>query len=197
MAWSVRLAADEACDPVTPFLTPDLLLKVNIGPQLAFDYGLAEPDETHNRGGLTAKRGLHTAIILQLFCDRRLPEDVEPLDELDPDPRGWWGDSVDRQPEEDDIGSLLWTLRRAPLNENTVRRAEDYARQALAIIIKQGAVARFDVVCEGQHRPDIDPTAGLLAIKIDGYGEDGTKRYATRFEVLWDQIDTLRRQGIS
>ena len=192
MAWSVRLAADEACDPVTPFLSPDLLLTENLGPQLAFDYGPAEPDETHNRQGLTAKRGLHTAVILQLFSDRRLPEEVAPLDELDPDPRGWWGDSVDRQPGEDEIGSLLWTLRRAPLTDDTARRAEDYAQQALAVIIRQGAVVRFDVVCEPQHQAT---GTGLLAIKVDGYGEDGTRRYATRFQVLWDQIETLSRQG--
>lgn len=197
MTWSVRLAADEACDPVAPFLSPDLLLVQNIGPELHFDMALAAPDEVSNRNGLTAKRGLHTAVVIQLFSDRRLPEGVAALDDLDPDPRGWWGDSVDRQDDEDEIGSLLWTLRRAPLDNDTVLRAIDYAQQALAVIVRQGAVARFTVAAEGQYRPKIDPTAGLLALKVDGYSADGTKRYATRFEVLWDQIDTLRRQGIS
>lgn len=197
MGWKIRIRQDEACEDPAPFLTPDLVMTQNIGPALAFDYALAEPDEANNRMGLTAKRGLHTAVILQLFCDRRLRADMAPLDDLDPDPRGWWGDTVDLREDmgERQIGSHLWTLRRAPLVDETLRRAEEYCREALQPLIDQGAVARFDVVCEGQFGGAVDPTSGLLAIKIDGYSREGSRQYAQHFEVLWDQVATLARQG--
>lgn len=194
MSWSIRLAADEGCEAEVPFLSPDLVITQAIGPAIHFDHLLAEPVEVGNRGGFSARRGLHTAVVIQLFSDRRLPDGVSPLDELDPDPRGWWGDTIDRQDGEDDIGSLLWTLRRAPLNKDTTDRAEDYCREALQCLVDQGAVARFDVACEGQRGPNIDQTAGLLAIAIDGFAQDGSRVYSQKFQVLWDQIDALRRE---
>ena len=196
MTWQIRLRENEACEAM-PFLSPDILLVQNIGPELHFDYGLAEPDEVRNRMGLTAKRGLHTAIIIQLFSDRRLREDQDPLDELDPDPRGWGGDSVDvrRDLGEDDLGSWLWTLRRAPLTTETLARAVEYTHLALDPIKRQGAVARFDVRAEGIRLPLVDPTASALALGIDGFSRDGARRYTSRFEVLWDQVAALARSG--
>lgn len=196
MTWQIRLRESEACEP-TPFLSPDILLVDNIGPELRFDFGLAEPDEVRNRMGLTAKRGLHTAIVIQLFSDRRLREDQAPLDDLDPDPRGWWGDSVDMRRDlgEDDLGSWLWTLRRSELTPETIAKAIEYSHLALDPIKRQGAVARFDVRAEGIRLPLVDPTASALALAIDGFSRGGAQRYASRFEVLWDQVAALAAQG--
>lgn len=192
MAWAIRLRDGEACDPTTPFLSPDLVIVDADGASVSFDYVLAGADETRNRGGFSAKRGLHTAVAIQLFSDRRWIEGLEVLDPRDPDRRGWWGDSVDLQPGEGEIGSWLWTLRRSDLTPETVARAREFSLMALQPIIDQGAVARFDVVCQGLRGTPIDPTAGVLVIQIDGYGRDGSKVYATRFEALWDQIEAMR-----
>lgn len=194
MAWAIRLRDDEACAP-TPYLSPDLLIVNAIGPELSFDMALAEPDERSNRGGLTAKRGLHTAVVIQIFSDRRLEDGMLPLDPLDPDPRGWWGDTVDlrRERGEVEIGSHLWTLRRAILTGETIAIAKEIVEVALQPIVDQGAVARFDVFCEGLNGGAVDQTSSILAIKVDGFGQDGSRRYSQRFEVLWEQVENLRR----
>lgn len=193
MAWAIRLRDGEACDPTTPFLSPDLVIVEADGATVGFDYVLAGTDETRNRGGFSAKRGLHTAVAIQLFSDRRWIEGQDILDERDPDRRGWWGDSVDLQPGEDEIGSWLWTLRRSDLTPETLAKAREYALLALQPLVDQGAVVRFEVECQGLRGTPIDPTAGVLVIKVDGYGRDGSKIYATRFEALWKQIEAMRR----
>lgn len=79
-----------------------------------------------------------TPAIVSLYADRRarpddaLPVDPAPLlqpDLLDPR-RGWWGDALDPQGRR--TGSRLWLLSRAKETEATRRRAELYAREALA-----------------------------------------------------------------
>lgn len=77
-----------------------------------------------------------TSMILAIGCDRRARPDDTPPNAPEPpafgDRRGWVGDALDRLGRR--LGSRLWLLARAPQNEETRRRAEAYAAEALAPI---------------------------------------------------------------
>jgi len=78
---------------------------------------------------------LQTAVVISLFTDARAREDT-PYVKADEDWRGWWADTAlsNRRP----IGSLLWTLARAPLTAQTMALAESYAEDALQWMIEDG-----------------------------------------------------------
>lgn len=148
------------------------------------DWALAGADEAQNRGGLRAKAALHTAIVLALFSDRRIP-DQHPLRKYvtGDDPRGWWGNSVDVRADlgEEELGSLLWVFARAVLTDAVRLEVEAEARAALHCLIKQGAASRIDIKAIAEqafNRCD-------LIVQI--YGRDGTLTYDTKFEDLWRQ----------
>jgi len=91
-------------------------------------------------GGLAAGDPLHSAVMVSLFTDRRAgPDDV--LTDGSTDRRGWWGDAY----AESRIGSRLWLLRRRKRDAETLRLAEDAAREALLWMIRDGVAARIDV----------------------------------------------------
>ena len=148
------------------------------------DWAIAGADETQNRGGLQAKGALHTAVIIALFTDRRMPDD-HPLRRLidDGDPRGWFGDAVDIQSDlgETEMGSLLWIFARSYLNEEIRMWVEQIALEALAPLIFQRAAVRIEAQATAQfalNRCD-------LAIQI--YGRGDKQIYDSRFEDLWQQ----------
>lgn len=107
-------------------------------------------------GDLAAESGLETAVILSLFCDARARED-----DVIPDGtgyrRGWWADSVaplasggltvreDAAAAHDRIGSRLWLLSREKQLPEVLRRAKDYAEEALAWLIDDGVARRVSV----------------------------------------------------
>ena len=151
------------------------------------DWAPADADEKQNRGGLRAKGALHTAVVLALFTDRRIPDD-HPLRYLvkDQDPRGWWGDGEDIRSElgEREMGSLLWVFERAPLTEEIRRWVEAIALEALAPLVFQQAAVRIDAQAVAEfafNRCD-------LAIQI--YGRSGDRIYDQRFENIWQQSVT-------
>lgn len=143
------------------------------------DWKLAGATAQQNAYGLAANHALHTAILISLFTWRR----AESYDALPSgaDPKGWWGDSVDLDKNETRLGSRLWLLLRSILNNETARKAEDYAYEALQPLIDQGAVARFDVVAT----PNI--VDGQLVLDVRAYSQDGQKIYEQKFERIWRQ----------
>jgi phage gp46-like protein len=148
------------------------------------DWAIAESDETQNRGGLRAKGALHTAVVIALFTDRRMPAD-HPLAYLvaGDDPRGWWGDGEDIHAElgEGEMGSLLWAFERAHLNEDIRRWVEAVAVEALAPLIFQGVCARVDVTAT---RP-VD--VNRVNLEVNLYGRAGTIIFTHRFDDIWQQ----------
>ena len=90
-------------------------------------------------GDLANGDDLATAITVSLFTDRRAGDasGIAP----DEDPRGWWADAYRDRP----LGSRLWLLDRAKKTPATLRRAEDYAREALAWLVSDGVAARLDI----------------------------------------------------
>ncbi|WAP69034.1 phage GP46 family protein [Jiella pelagia] len=81
-----------------------------------YDIGLIGND-------LAADQGLETAVLASLFSDGRSADGE----------RGWWPDSA-----ADRFGSVLWTLGRAKITSETVRRVEECAREGLLWLIAEG-----------------------------------------------------------
>jgi phage gp46-like protein len=118
--------------------------------QLRADWQVVAGDLARDEGGL------RSAIALSLFTDRLAREDDALPDGAGTDRRGWWGDmpaSPDAEP--DPIGSRLWLLARSKRTEETRRRAEQCATEALAWILRDGVASAVDVAAEwGGERLD-------------------------------------------
>jgi phage gp46-like protein len=160
---------------------PLLLWDTQWNPQQGMaDWVPADKDDIDNPLGLRARHALHTTVILCLFTWARVEKyEITPGD--DSDRKGWWGDAVDVQGYETNIGSKLWLLLRSVLNESVRRRAEDYARQALKVLVRQRAVARVNVSAS------MDTLKGLLGLTVQLFSQDGTKVYDQRFDIIWRQ----------
>lgn len=133
--------------------------------------GEASEPEILNSGGLQALDQLSTAILLALFTDARLPDYmVGRFGFKKSDQHEWHGNtfSIDRTQGEEPLGSLLWTLRRAPLVPYTARLAEHYAAEALQPLIRQKLIGSYDIVS------DIDKSKGRLNLWIRTYDPDRT-----------------------
>lgn len=195
MGWKIRLRSGEGCNETQPFLSPDIVIQNFDAGRPWFDHELAYPEETQNKLGLASRQALHTAIVIQLFTDRRIRPEMDHLDPFNPDPRGWWGDTVDVREDigEQELGSHLWTLRRSILTNEVVALAADYTHEALQPIADQGAVAEFSVETEAQSlRTGQGLASSILAIGINGYSQRGTKIYEQHFDALWrEQIANL------
>ncbi|MEY0256327.1 phage GP46 family protein [Morganella morganii] len=89
-------------------------------------------------GDLISGDDLQSAIIISLFTDRRAHNDDDYEDEHR---RGWWADTG----TDGFIGSRLWLLRRQKLTTKVARKAEDYAREALAWMITDGVVSDIQI----------------------------------------------------
>lgn len=92
---------------------------------------------------LVGDEGLHTAILLSLFTDRRA-EDDDRLPSEDGDRRGWWADEF-AEIEGDQIGSRLWLLDRSARRADVLREAEEFDREALAWMIEDRVTDKIDV----------------------------------------------------
>lgn len=151
------------------------------------DWALADPDELSNKGGLRAKAAIDTAVVLQLFTDKRIDPD-HPLWYLaDGDRRGYWGDGIDVRDDlgEGPIGSYLWLLERAPMTirgQSAGDWAVQFANEALQTLLDQGVCARIDI------SSIVDEAGGKLFLIVQLFASDGSKTYDRRFDVLWNQV---------
>ncbi len=130
-----------------------------------------------SKGDLVFDDGLETAATVSLFTDRRVSD--EEIPDGTQDKRGWWGDMVP-DVDRDQIGSRLWTLRRSKKIPETLRKAEDYAKEALEWMIEDGVAKSISATASfrddlGVGYWDID----ILIAKPDGD--------TFRFRVLWDK----------
>lgn len=115
---------------------------------------------TINNGDLANDDGLRAAVLYSLFTDKRAESDDETPDATD-DLRGYWGDSVLGESE----GSHLWLLTREKQTQQTLNRAQDYAREALQWLIDDGHATRVEVVGEWLR-------LGVLALQITIWSGD-------------------------
>lgn len=83
---------------------------------------------------------LLSAILISIFTDDRATEEefskVEGLSK-----KGYWGSQLDGIK----VGSKLWLLERAPRNDETLERAEDYVTQALFWMKDKGITEEIEV----------------------------------------------------
>lgn len=167
---------------------PNLLWDSAWQPQQGMaDWVIAGVDEQQNRGGLRARAALHSAVVLALFTDRRMPDDHPMRKYVDGDDmRGWFGDATDVRADlfEDELGSLLWVFERTPLTEEIRKWVENLALEALQPLIRQGVAARIEAQATAQF------TAGRVDLAIQIYGRDGRQTYDQRFDDIWQQSVT-------
>lgn len=131
---------------------------------------------------LLSDDGLTTAVLISLFTDARAKDDDELpsalISEDFPDRRGCWMDSTSGRAN-DSIGSRLWLLERSKVTTENLRRAEQYAREALQWMIDEGLASTITTVAErgGDAKDQL-----FLQVGIKKY--TGEAR-AFRFELLW------------
>ena len=131
----------------------------------AFDLAIAD-------GDLVADEGLETAVLLSLYTDRRaLAEDELPDDGTDR--RGWWCDAYSDRPQ----GSRLWLLWREKELDRVLRRAEEYASEALEWLIDDGIASAVEVEAIHLRR-------GVLQL-IVGIQRPGRAVLERRYDYVW------------
>lgn len=120
---------------------------------------------------LQSGNDLATAVLISLFTDRvALSDDVIP--DGTQDPRGWWADDPSNP-----IGSRLWLLDRSKQTQAVLQEAQGYAEEALAWLIADQVVSRFDIYTEWT-RP------GMLGISVTAHKPDGSL-LPLRFAWAW------------
>lgn len=126
---------------------------------IKFDGARMSGDLVLDAGSIVTTDGLESAVAISLFTDRRArPDDVLP-DGPNGDRRGWWAD-----PE---LGSRLWLLGREKQTAIVVTRAQGYAEEALAWLVRDG-YARI-VKIEASV-----PRNGVLGLYVEIHRTDGT-----------------------
>ena len=116
-------------------------------------------DATVEGHDLTLEDGLATAVILSLFLDARARAD-DALPDGGTDRRGFWADTVAPAVERDRTGSRLWLLSREKTLPEVLRRAHDYAAEALRWLVDDGVASRVDVSAAM-------PRLGLLSLAVN------------------------------
>ncbi|MCM1512604.1 MAG: phage GP46 family protein [Oxalobacter formigenes] len=126
--------------------------------------------------GLHPLPELARAVVISLFAWRRAKAD----DKLPGTTKnGWWGDTYP-DVEGDRIGSRLWLLSRDVLSQDTLLRAEEYAREALAWLVEDG-IAQSVAVSVARLGLDKMEIATQIT-RPDGSGTD------IRMTALWSAI---------
>ncbi len=121
---------------------------------LTWNQALLRADISVAWGDIATDAGLQTAVLISLLSDREAaPGDVLPDDD---GPRGWWGDPYLGFK----LGSRLWLLRRTTLTQKTLNLAQDYAMEALQLLVDLGAVGSVSVVASAVslHRMNLAVT---------------------------------------
>lgn len=122
--------------------------------------------------------GLNTAILVSLFSDRRARTDDQ-LPGASDDRRGWWADAYP-QIDGDLIGSRLWLLSREKELAETLRRAREYAQEALDWLVADGIAARVEVTPSAPRR-------GVLQLAVAVRRADG-RQENYQYDVLWESL---------
>ena len=120
---------------------------------------------------LAREEDIETAVILSLMLDARARDD-DALPDGSGDRRGWWADSAAPAADGDRTGSRLWLLSREKTLPEVLRRARDYAEEALAWLLEDGAAKNVSVHAAMPRR-------GLLALTVVITLPDGSPRTFT------------------
>jgi phage gp46-like protein len=141
--------------------------------QLAWNPASMSADLLLSGPDLARDEGLRTAIIISLFTDARAADDDQLEDGADR--RGWWGD-VGAEVDGDQYGSRLWLLAREKQLPKVLRRAEQYAGEALAWLIADGVALTVKTTATF-------PATGMLGLAVEVARPTGPDR--ARFDFAW------------
>lgn len=140
---------------------------------LLLDFGKLNFDLVVDSDDLKTDEGLRTSVIVSLFTDRRVTPEEVPAEETSR--RGWWADQFS-EIEGDQIGSKLWLLRREKQTEQTRKRAQEYAEEALSWMLEDNLAQSVTVEAEW-----ISP--GFLGLGISIQRPEG--KVSFKFKVNW------------
>ena len=136
-------------------------------------------DLDFENGDFKKDGGLETAVAISLFTDRRIGD--EQLPQGTTDKKGWWGDLFP-EVDQDKIGSRLWLLAREKRTTEVLRKAEDYAKEALNWLVEDGVAT--SIIASASYN---ESKFLLLAIEIvKPAGRN------SRFQVVWDKQQIKR-----
>jgi len=135
----------------------------------SFDMAMASAE-------LTTDNSLYTAVIMSLFTDRLANTD-DVIPDATNDRRGWWADAIS-DVQQDKIGSRLWLLSREKQTINVLRRAEEYAYEALTWLLDDGIAKRINIVAT-------NPKTSFLRLDIE---IDRPDLPTARFDYLWEAL---------
>lgn len=130
-------------------------------------------------GDLVSDDGLETAVAISLFTDRRIND--EQLPQGTKDKKGWWGD-LHAEVDGDKIGSRLWLLAREKRTTEVLRKAEDYAKEALNWLVEDGVAT--SIIATASYND-----SKFLLLAIDVVKPAGR---SSRFQVVWDKQQIKR-----
>lgn len=99
---------------------------------------------------------LEELVRIALFTDRRAADDERAPDGSE-DRRGWWADAYSDRP----IGTRLWLLSRSELSDETVRRARDYAEEALDALVTDRWITGYELTLQRGTVGRLDATVVL------------------------------------
>ena len=132
-----------------------------------------------SNGDLEGDNGLETAVAISIFTDKRVTD--EELPQLETKKRGWWGDMYP-EVDQDQIGSRLWTLEREKRTNETLRKSEDYTREALAWMLEDVVADAIDVSSAYDQNNFL-----IILINISRPDQD-----ESRFSIVWDEQEIRR-----
>lgn len=140
---------------------------------LVYDANAQAFDLAIEGGDLVTDMTLETAVLLSLYTDRRaLAEDVLPDDGTDR--RGWWCDAYSDRLQ----GSRLWLLSREKDLDRVLRRAEEYASEALQWLLDDGIAADIEVEAIHLRR-------GVMQLIVSIQRPGGAGQLVGRYDYVW------------
>jgi phage gp46-like protein len=149
---------------------------------LDWDTDLMQGDLVIDNGDLQHDKGLESAVRISLFSDRRANDDDELLDSNNLDKRGWWGDLVSPEVEEDKIGSRLWLLGRAKTTTENLVKAKEYSEEALLWMIEDRVVS--DIIIDTERNNYTNGAWLVIKVQIVKINGDILN---LRYEKQWDE----------
>lgn len=156
----------------------DLQLFFGCGPDLCADVQVA-------CGDLATGNELSTVVMLSLFTDRRANDDDTLPDGSDP--RGWWADAMDGR----QIGSRLWLLERSRNLPETLRLAQDYAKEALQWLVEDQIAKSVSVTVTA-----IGNCKNEMFLAVDICKPDG-KTLRWKYRYAWDFQQVLQCEQVN
>lgn len=145
---------------------------------LVYDADAKAFDLSIEGGDLVTDSTLQTAVMLSLYTDRRAL-DADMLPDGGTDRRGWWCDAFADQPH----GSRLWLLSREKELDEVLRRAREYAAEALKWITDAGIASTVEVNAVHLRR-------GVLQLLVGIQRPDGRVLERT-YDYVWGATDGI------